>query len=150
VSKYRRIETTFKDEDTLARALQDVCADLSIAFEHHKEGSHLVGYQGDQRKETAQYIIRRKFIDSCANDLGFHRNESGAFEAVISEYDSTNNGQVILNKIRQRYARLQVEKLARLRGLRVEEVKSNDGTIRLRLMGRQTSSRRAQMNIRRR
>ena len=139
MSKYMRIETVFKDEDTLRRALVDVCQSRRIQFETGQNLS-LYGYRGRERAETSDYVIRRKFVGSAANDLGFARKADGTFEAVISQFDSRTEGMRILNEIRQRYTRLQVEKLARARGMRVEEVKDTSGVIRLKFYP--TASRR--------
>jgi hypothetical protein len=127
MSKYKRIETQFKDEGTLRQALHDV----GIPFEEG-EGLTLYGWKGKARPETAEFVIRRRHIESAANDLGFHRLPDGSFEVVISDFDSTSRGMGITRQVKQRYARLQVERLARARGYRVEEIEEN-GATRLRL-----------------
>jgi len=132
MSKYMRVEVNFKDEDTLRQALRDVCQGRGIQFEQG-QGLGLYGFRGKARPETADYVIRRNFVGRAANDLGFARKADGTFEAVISQFDSRTEGMKILNEIRQRYTRLQVEKLARARGMRVEEVKDTSGAIRLKL-----------------
>jgi hypothetical protein len=149
MSKYRRIETKFKDEATLRQALADVCQERGITFEAG-EGLHLYGYMGDQRSETAELVIRRNFLDRASNDMGFHRLPDGSFEVIRSEFDSRPERVAvhITNRVKQRYARLQVEKVALARGLRVEEIRENDGVIRLRLVGQVRSARAQQVRIR--
>lgn len=132
MSKYMRVETVFKDEDTLRQALTDVCQGRGIQFERG-QALTLYGFRGKARAETGEYVIRRNFVGRAANDLGFARKADGTFEAVISQFDSRTEGMKILNEVRQRYTHLQVEKLARARGMRVEEVKDPSGTIRLKL-----------------
>ena len=133
MSKYRRIETKFRDEETLRQALADVCQERGITFQ---TGNNLTlyGYQGDPRPETADYIIRRRHISYNANDLGFHRTDASTFDVIISEFDQRHTGAQIVREIKQRYARLQVEKEARRRGYRVEEIPAEGGAIRLRLV----------------
>jgi len=133
MSKYRKIQTQFKDKVTFRQALSDVCQKRGITFERG-ESLTLYGYLGDARPETAEFVIRRRHIEDCANDLGFHRLADGTFEVIISDFDSTRNGAQIVREVKQRYARLQVEKLARMRGYRVEEVPAGNGVIRLRLV----------------
>jgi len=132
MSKYLKIEIKFKDETTFREALRDVCKARGIQFE---QGQHpyLYGYLGDRRPETAEYVIRRQHIGTSANDLGFARQADGSLGVVISDFDSRNTGAEIVAQVKQRYARLQVEKQARARGFRVEEVKEAGGTVRLRL-----------------
>ena len=55
--------------------------------EVHEQAQQLYGYQDDLRPETAEVIIRRQYIGSAANDVGFKRQPSGEFEAIISEFD---------------------------------------------------------------
>jgi len=134
MSKYLEITVQFKDEVTFQEALRDVCQARGIQFEQG-QALHLYGYQGDRRAKTAEYVIRRQHIESSANDLGFARQPDGTIGVVISEFDSGSHrmGAEIVAQVRQRYARLMVEKQARARGLRVEEVKEAGGAVRLRL-----------------
>jgi len=134
MSKYLKIAIQFKDEAAFQEALRDVCKARGIQFEQG-DALHLYGYRGDQRDETAEYVIRRQHVESSANDLGFARQADGSLGVVISEFDSGPGraGAQIMSQVRQRYARLQVEKQARARGMRVEEVQEAGGTIRLRL-----------------
>jgi len=148
MSKYRRIETQFKDEITLRQALTDVCKERDIAFEAG-EALILYGYQGDPRPEIAEYVIRRNHISCSANDLGFHRRADGTFEIIISEYDSRTTAAHIVREVKQRYARLQVEKLARARGYRVEEIPAQGGAVRLRLIATTATRRPVRAYVRR-
>jgi hypothetical protein len=128
MSKYKRIETQIKDDGLLQQALED----LSIPFEQG-EGLALYGYLGDRRRETAEVVIRRRYVGTSANDLGFHRLDDGTFEAIISEYDQSRRGQRILDQVRQRYAYLAVCQTAQAKGYTVVEQQGDDGVIRLQL-----------------
>ena len=84
MSHYTVIQTQIREVPILLRSLQE------MGFQHvefHEQAQHLFGYEGDQRPETAEIIIRREYIDEVANDVGFKRQESGEFQAIVSEYD---------------------------------------------------------------
>jgi hypothetical protein len=82
----------------------------------------LHGFEGDRRRETAELVIRRRHLGR----LGFHRRPDGTFEVIISDFDSRHTAAAIVREVKQRYARLQVEKPARARGYRVEEIPAED------------------------
>jgi hypothetical protein len=86
VSKYLTFpEIQFRSRDTLVAAL----AELGWTGAMIEEGAALplVGYHGDVRTETAQLVVRRRYIGSSSNDLGFARGADGAYSPIISEYD---------------------------------------------------------------
>ena len=100
MSHFTVLKTQITETDALVKAL----ADMGFAqVEIHKTPQHLYGYQGDVRPQTAEVIIRRRFIGRLSNDIGFKRREDGAFEAVISEYDRHQYSQGWLNRLTQRY-----------------------------------------------
>lgn len=47
--------------------------------------------------------MRRQFVGSAANDLGFKRQESGNFRPIISAYDSRFYNAAWLDELSQRY-----------------------------------------------
>jgi len=113
VSKYLEMRTTFTDEKYLVEALQD----LGYQPEVDREGSRLVGYMGDERTERAQVIVRRRQLDSTSNDIGFTRDASGAFQAVISEYDrGIGFDDAWLGRLAQTYKEKQTMAIARAKG----------------------------------
>lgn len=129
MSKYMTFtETAFKDRETLLKALAE------CGYETVEEGEalSLYGYQGDKRPETAQIVVRRKYIGSASNDLGFQKTDAG-FVPVISEYDQRfiMQGKFLTN-LRTNYNLKSAETLARnLRGsLHQERVGS---TIKIRI-----------------
>ena len=83
MSKYLEMRTMLTDERYLVEALRE----LGYEPEVHREGKRLTGYMGDERAERAQIIIRRRQLDSASNDIGFARDASGVYQAIISEYD---------------------------------------------------------------
>jgi hypothetical protein len=95
------------------------------------KGLPLYGYQGDRRPQTADIVVRRKFISSASNDLGF-RWVGDHFDAIISEYDVRLLGKDFTARLTRAYAYHKVKKEADRRGLAVvEEERLEDQTIRL-------------------
>lgn len=121
-------ETAFKDRECLLNALRE----CGYAETEEGEALSLYGYQGDERKETAQLVVRRKFIGSASNDLGFQKTDAG-YVPVISEFDQRTMMQgKFLTNLRTNYNLKSAEKLARsLRGtLHQERIGS---TIKIRI-----------------
>jgi len=60
-----------------------------LGYETIEQGKdlHLYGYQGDKRKETADIVVRRKYIGHSSNDLGFKKGADGKYKMIVSEYD---------------------------------------------------------------
>ena len=110
--------TAFKDRECLLKAL----AECGYGTVEEDESLSLYGYQGDRRPETAQIVVRRKFIGSASNDLGFQKTDAG-YVAVISEYDQQYMMQgKFLTALRTNYNLKSAEKLARnLRGTLTRE-----------------------------
>jgi hypothetical protein len=101
MSHFTVIRTQITDTEALVTAL----ADLGLKHvEIHDTAQHLYGFQGDIRPQTAEVIIRREFIGPSSNDVGFKRNATGAFDAIISGYDRRRFSRRWLGRLTQRYA----------------------------------------------
>ncbi len=129
MSKYMTFtDAAFKNRECLLAAL----AECGYAKVEEGESLSLYGYQSDRRPETAQIVVRRNFIGSASNDLGFQKTENG-YVPVISEFDRRTmmQGKFLIN-LRTNYNLKSAEKLARnLRGtLHQERVGS---TIKIRI-----------------
>lgn len=114
MSKYLTFtDVVFKSEALLIAAL----ASLGYAEVESGEALSLYGYQGDERAERAQLVVRRKHIGSASNDLGFARTDEG-FTPIISEYDQrTLHGGRFIASLRAAYNERVVEEMQRrLRG----------------------------------
>lgn len=114
MSKYMTFtDAAFKDRECLLKAL----AECGYGVVEEGEALSLYGYQGDRRPETAQIVVRRKYIGSASNDLGFQKTDAG-YIPVISEYDRSFMMQgKFLTNLRTNYNLKSAEKLARsLRG----------------------------------
>jgi hypothetical protein len=129
MSHYSTIETEFRDEDVLVATLQELEPDWVV--ERHSTPAHLYGYQGDMRPQTAHLIIRRKYVGSASNDIGFVR-EGNSYRAIISEYDQGAHGSEWMGKLTQLYAKSKVLKQMRISGWRLgSQTTKEDGTIKL-------------------
>ncbi len=108
----------FKDRDCLRDALRE----CGYAETEEGDALSLYGYRGDRRPETAQIVVRRKFIGAASNDLGFQKTDAG-YVPVISEYDQRYMMQgKFLTALRTNYNLKSAEKLARnLRGTLTRE-----------------------------
>ena len=88
--------------------------------EVHDEAQNLVGYHGDTRAEKANVIVRRKFVGSAANDIGFVKTEDGKYAPIISEYDSGKHNTKWLNGLKASFAEHRTAKEARRLGVKLK------------------------------
>lgn len=84
MSAYVEAEAKITNLKTLLAALAELGYDN---VEIHDTPAKMYGYRGDLRDTTANVIVRRQFVGSVSNDLGFKRNSDGTYTTVISEYD---------------------------------------------------------------
>ena len=63
MSKYGTLETEIKEQKHLIAAL----AEMGYQAEVHPAGAPLVGYEGHERPERANVIIRRRQLDSSSD-----------------------------------------------------------------------------------
>ncbi|MBD2036701.1 DUF1257 domain-containing protein [Leptolyngbya sp. FACHB-321] len=135
MSHFTAIKTQIKDAAALVKALADVGFKQ---VEVHETAQHLYGFQGDVRAQTAEIIIRRKYVGNASNDIGFQQQADGTFEAIVSEYDRRKYSQLWLNQVTQRYGYYALMATAPAQGFTVEEEEVlADGTIRV-VVGRWT------------
>ena len=113
MSKYMELRTKLTEEQYLVEALRE----LGYTPEVCREGTPLVGYMGDERAERAQIVIRRRQLDSASNDIGFARDGSGVYQAIISEYDrGIGFDDAWLGRIAQTYKERQTMAVAKAKG----------------------------------
>ena len=130
MSKYLSFpDVIFKDRRLLLAAL----ADLGYSTVEEGETLPLYGYQGDRRLETAEIVVRRSFLGSSSNDLGFTRAAQG-YVPIVSEYDKgTLHGGQLLPKLRTAYSERVVEEVRRrVQGTARRVVEGNLVKIRIR------------------
>lgn len=129
MSHFTTIKTTFVATGSLLKALADAGFK---EVEVHDAAQPLYGYQGDVRADRAEIIIRRRFIGTASNDIGFKRQADGTFTAIISEFDRRRYSVEWLNSLRQRYAYHVVKEQLDQQGFAlVEEEVRQDRTIHL-------------------
>lgn len=94
-------DVQFQNATALVKALNDVgFVNVEVG-----EAISLVGYQGRQRDQTAQIVVRRQYIGAASNDLGFAWNGQ-AFVPIISEFDAGHRlNQEWLRKLQEVYAK---------------------------------------------
>jgi hypothetical protein len=113
VSKYEEMRTVLSHEGYLIEALKE----LGYTPEVCPEGSALFGYRGDERPERAHVVIRRRQLDSASNDIGFRRDKSGVYRAIVSEYDcGIGFDDAWLGRIAQAYKVRQTMAVAKAKG----------------------------------
>ena len=113
MSNYQEMNTILAHEGYLVEALEQ----MGYKPEVHKNGAALVGYRGDERPEQAHIIIRRRQLDSASNDIGFVRDTSGQYRAVVSDYDrGIGFDQAWLGRVSQAYKERQTMAVAKARG----------------------------------
>lgn len=131
MSHFTTLRTRLADREALLKGL----ADLGFReIESHATPEHLMGYQGDQRRQTAEVIIRRKHVGRMSNDIGFKLGPDGCFEAIISEFDRSKYNQEWLNRLCQRSACHSARAKLGEQGFEVvSEEKTSDGRVHLTL-----------------
>jgi hypothetical protein len=113
MSKYDEMRTALSHEGYLIESLRE----MGYGPEVCPEGAALFGYMGDERSERAQIVIRRRQLDSASNDIGFRRDESGVYRAIISEYDrGIGFNEAWLGRIAQAYKERQTMAVAKAKG----------------------------------
>lgn len=115
MSAYAKVETQYKDKECLLAALKEMGYG---EVEVHEQAQHLFGYHNDQRPETANIIVRRKFVGSAANDLGFVKTPNGTYSAIISQYDSHKHDTKWMDGLKRSYTENVTHKEAKRQGLR--------------------------------
>ena len=137
MSHYCQIETQFNDQQALIEALTSIKGGWKLdQIEIHQIPQSLYGYQGDEREEKANIIIRRKHISPSANDVGFALQDDGSYKAIISEYDRrTRCNDAFVGRLKTEYACVAVEKQAKQRGKTVTRVPQKDGRVILKIRG---------------
>jgi hypothetical protein len=139
VSHFTHIAMEFKDQTSLVEALIEM-GFTREQIEVHEKATNLFGYQGDKRTDLANIIIRRKYVGSASNDIGFVKGANGSFTAIISDFDRGSEiggesrgkyGTAWQNRLKQTYGARHSERLLTSRGYKVTRNKQPNGAIKL-------------------
>jgi hypothetical protein len=129
------LRTQFTSRYRLRQALDAA----GVAYEEVPIGQaerHVYGYRGDERPETATFIVRRKHIGTLSNDLGWTWNGQ-CFEEIVSEYDEGCAATTsIRSTVKREYAVVTATEAARAKGYRVKRVDQAKGQVQLVVTGR--------------
>lgn len=118
MSAYVTMATPMIDRTLLLEALSDVGFG-SEKVQVSDQPLPLVGFEGSQRAQTANIVIRRHFLSGSSNDLGFVEAATG-FKLIVSDYDRPRFGDSWLARVSERYKAREAERLARLRAEELE------------------------------
>lgn len=109
--------------------------ELGYKYEEHEIPQSLYGFQGDERQQKANIIIRRSDVGSASNDIGFVKS-GDKYNVIISEYDQRLYGKKFGNHLTQLYAKYKFIKQAKKMGYTIKSQKEENGRIKIRVMGR--------------
>lgn len=142
MSHYCEMEVDFDvdHEEELVAALEKQFGKGTV--EVHKEPQPLFGWYGDDRSKVeakssdyappCDIIIRRKYVGSSANDIGFKRTREGHFRAFVSKYD--NGATFTAQKqglVAQEYGALVAEKTLKREGWKTFRTALPDGSVKV-------------------
>jgi len=114
MSEYLCMESSqvaIKDQEILLETLKEFGFDKN-KIEIHENAVELHGYRGDERIQKAHIIIRKRYLSSASNDIGFEKKEDGTYKVWVSDFDRNRGfGQQVWSKqFFQGYAKKVVEK----------------------------------------
>ena len=112
MSAYITLASPMTDQDCLLQALAELGFDTS-KVEIHEQAVQLEGYEGRQRKQLANVIIRRRYVGSASNDIGFELTSTG-YRAHVSDFDQGRFGAQWMAELTTRYHTHHQAKMARL------------------------------------
>jgi hypothetical protein len=136
VSKYNRQRSAYNDRDCLVAALN---AQGYSEVEVHDEAVNLIGYLGDTRPERANVIVRRRYVGTAANDLGFVRESDGTFSAIVSDYDSRKHGAAWRTGLKKAYTEKRLIKHAASKGLKYLGKEVKGGKVQIKWLDTRTA-----------
>ncbi len=112
MSAYIVIATPMTDRECLLAALDDVGFSAKN-IEIHETPVPLVGFEGTQREQLANLVLRRQFVGASSNDLGFLATPTG-YRMIVSDYDRPRFDAAWQAKLAERYKSHADRKLAAL------------------------------------
>lgn len=132
MSKYLKVVTDIKDPTLLEQALAEVGEQLGFEFQRYATPQPLVGYQGDQRANRAEFIIRKRFVGRSSNDMGWAIQADGTYALIISEFDKRQSrAREIVNAVADGHATVRAESLARAKGYTTQRRVNAQGQVQV-------------------
>lgn len=131
MSKFTTIEVVFKDKDSIIEALKAL-GYSTIDVGHDIE---MFGYSGDISNERGDIVVRKSYLSSVSNDLGFQRQRDGTYRLVMSDYDVTYlRGGRWVTDFKKLYSYNVVKRFASSKGYTIaSETKMADSTVKITL-----------------
>lgn len=141
MSEYVVCETNYTSQDVLIEALEDIGITKEM-IEVHAAGVALEGFEGGLREQKANIVIRRKWVGSASNDIGFEKQADGSYKAIVSSYDKMRGlGQKVLSKntggtgeLDQQYAKRAILRtISKTYGHKLKSCEKKDNKIHIRV-----------------
>lgn len=142
MSHFTEIQVDFlqKNEKHLVAALEEQFGKGNV--EVHENGVGLMGYGGDDRSRLSrdnpnyaprcQIVIRRRYVGSASNDVGYCRTEDGKYTAYISDYDKGYHyNKAKQDKVLFEYTAKVSEAALKAKGYTYKRVAQKDGTVKI-------------------
>ena len=101
MSHYTVLTTRISDPHYLAEAIAEMGYE---EVEVYDQAQPLIDYCGEETKQEAEVIVRRRHLGLFSNDIGFHRQYNGTMNAIISDYDRNKHNQGWMQELTRRYA----------------------------------------------
>jgi hypothetical protein len=121
-----------------AKCLKKVLEKRFKEVEVHSSPEQLIDFQGkathylDESGDKAEIIIRRKHVGGAANDIGFTKDSSGNYKAIISAYDSSKHNQKWLDNLCKDYLVEKATSIMTEEGAELSESETlSNGSIRM-------------------
>jgi hypothetical protein len=130
MSHYTVLKTELRNKKNILKALSKL-GYTEDKVEVHETAQNLYGYQGDKREQTAEIIIRRKYVGGAANDIGFKLQKDGTYQAEISEYDSYRHNKKWMQDLEMHYGIEQTKDVLTSNGYSWTETVDKDNNIQL-------------------
>lgn len=130
MSHFTYIQTQFRSREALVKAL------YKMGYTQLEEGCNLglYGYLGDLRPQTADIVIRRKYLNWLSNDIGF-KWQGDHYDIIISDFDRAVFPNFVKD-LQREYAYYAVIEMAREKGFVIEsEAVDEQGQVRI-VLGR--------------
>ena len=93
MSEYLAVDCEYADEKLLREAIETVAEEYHIRPEYHEQGkeARLYGYIGDLRRESAQFVIRRQYLQYHGVTLHALCVDGGHVGGIVKQWRPVGN-----------------------------------------------------------